>query len=478
MAELTIDQLFAKRLLAPYKQATEANEAFLAALFTSARAGDLCMRLEDPVLLQGAKTLPDDLKATIVCSENDFWYLRSQWDIEQLFIRHLDRLLKATPRETISIASLQQDLLNQEQKEAIEKALVNPLTLICGGPGTGKTFTAAVLIQLLSKHGRNSIFAGAPTGKAAANLREKLSSFCPVETVHQLLKKKTLFNADCIIIDEGSMLGAQVFAQLLAQVPTGSRLILLGDPDQLPPVETGAFFADLSRLPHIPRADLKTCLRTDLREIVEMAACVKAGKMITHEPLPDKVIQLLFDRLIIRGEKPLILSPIRHGFHGVDTLNRALFEKHMAYTRFPVVPFLITQNDQKRGFFNGDLGQLDFATQEARFSDGRVVPRFMLPAHEWAYVLSVHKSQGTESDEVILFLPEGAEQFGREMLYTAITRARKKIRVYGNTETITKLLTTKSERLSGLNFSFSGEAPRGIGRCIEILPLFPCVEKS
>ena len=157
---------------------------------------------------------------------------------------------------------------------------------------------------------------------------------------------------------------------------------------------------------------------------------------------------------------------MRHGPLGFDTLNQ-LIVQHMRRqcdknTPF-IAPILITKNDYRLELCNGDTGILIKADAKsdrlqegdvALFSDGeaiRSIPALLLPPYEYAYCMSVHKSQGSEFEHVIILMPERAECFGREVLYTALTRAKKRLTIWGSDNTLTKIIETKAERQSGIS---------------------------
>lgn len=339
---------------------------------------------------------------------------------------HWKRLTDAEP----SVSKQNYDLtgLEPEQQEAIRFAAEHAVTLICGGPGTGKSYTAARLVAALG--GPGEVAVAAPTGKAAANLGRALGR--PAQTLHALLQKPRLPH-DLVVVDEGSMIDAGMMARLLQAVKTGARLVLLGDDDQLPPVEAGNLFADLVALSPVCR--LTRCLRTDLTEIVDKAEAVKQGKIIETLPLPS-----IAELAQLEGT---ILTPLRRGPYGADALNRQLHAR-----RKGPVPIVVKKNDLKRGLSNGDVGILEGGV--ARFTEDLSVPAALLPPYDYAYVLSVHKSQGSEYDRVHVLLPQGSERFGREMLYTAITRARHDVKVYGDPDIAQAVVSKRVLRLSGL----------------------------
>ncbi|MCH9608465.1 MAG: RecBCD enzyme subunit RecD [Chlamydiales bacterium] len=401
---------------------------FLGYLLNITRAGHLCAYIKedqlfpswgelDVELIEQAKTLPE---LPIVVRRGNRWYLKRSFDAEELFHTHVKRLFG---KKVEPIPFEKQEELNEEQQAAVSHALSHALTLVCGGPGTGKTFTAASLIQ----HFPGSVVVAAPTGKAAANLRAALPN-CNVKTVHALLREK--IEAELVVIDEGSMIDAERMAKLFAAIP--HRLVLFGDPNQLPPVEAGSLFADLAEKGCI---ELTQCLRAELQEIIDLAEAVKCGKEIPYQPLPpfDEVIEM------VRKRESAVLTPLRKGLYGSDSLNQS------AYRGEARVPIMVMCNDRQIDLYNGDVGYLE--GESAHFGK-RKVARHLLPPFTYAYALSVHKSQGSEYDNVVLLLPQGSERFGREMLYTAVTRAKKHVTIFAAEGVVEKILSTQTKRLS------------------------------
>lgn len=349
--------------------------------------------------------------------------------------RQLERLLH-TPSKQINIFKEDKEL-EVAQNKAVQTALHSSLTVIAGGPGTGKTFTAKKIIeQIPSDH---KIAIAAPTGKATERLRSKLATTMFASTLHKLLHNATLLPYDVLLVDEASMIDVEMMARLLSSIKPGAHLILLGDPNQLPPVEGGDPFAQMVDDKRISSVILTECRRTDHPEILALAEAVRIGdfeqtiellqKNLQPLPTPTELTNLL------DPQSECILTPLRQGPHGSDALN-ALFHKTATDPR----PILITRNDPTLELFNGDQG---FLEGELAFFEGRdPIPLHMLPPFGWRYVLSVHKSQGSEAPFVTLLLPEGSERFGRKMLYTAITRAQKKVRLFGETHLLQKCLET------------------------------------
>lgn len=471
----------------------------------------------------------DSIPKTPLCQEGDDFYLQRFWVYETLFLTNLNRHLQSSPipalDHTIAEKNIQQlcqeGILLEEQGNAILQSSMHPLTLITGGPGTGKTFTAGHLIkvfwQLLTDEQRNDcqIILAAPTGKAAANLQSSLNKVTGSLTGFPLLQAKTLhallglnpsskvretiqLSADLIVVDESSMMDVRMMASLFEALKPGSRLILLGDKHQLPAIEAGSLFHDLLDL-QIPSITLSKCMRAELKTLVDFAQLINQGRSsdLIEKLNENSGIQRLhfsedkkkgqsdfishatplYPSIIHFGQKPedllnlfqsiRILSPVRKGPFGVETLNQLIWQKicqKIPMNGYIAIPIMITANDYRQELFNGETGILirrlplhtltseDYALFPSKLSDGKArrVSAFLLPKYELAYCLSVHKSQGSEFDHVILAMPEGTELFGREIFYTAVTRARKRLEIYGSDLIIQKTIDHQGIRHSGL----------------------------
>lgn len=452
-----VDDYFAKRLFA---EAELPERLFLAYLLKTARNGHLCIYFEnhrifpslseklDPLLLEGLKKLPQSLFNDALVKEENRIYLRRNWNAEKLFFTHVNRLISQNPETGLDIERLEtlleDEKLLPEQKKAILDSANRSLSIILGGPGTGKTHTAKILLKIFAKDIGSNIAIAAPTGKAVANLREANIQGFKIMTLHSLLKKP-LLSEDLILIDESSMIDAEIMSRLFAAIKEGARLILLGDGDQLPPVETGNLFLDLVKLEKNV-SKLHTCMRAELSEIIEMARRVKAGNPVPYQPLPE--VNDLIDALLKKNEENLrILTPLRKGVYGVENLNRKFYEAYKKKSP-KKVPIMILSNDPHLELYNGDTGFFDEEKKCAYFGE-KVIKHYRLPKHELCFVQSVHKSQGSEYDEIVLILGHGSEHFGREMLYTAITRAKKSIEIFALSEVIEKILKNKTVRVSG-----------------------------
>jgi exodeoxyribonuclease V alpha subunit len=204
----------------------------------------------------------------------------------------------------------------------------------------------------------------------------------------------------------------------------------LGDGNQLPPIESGSLFNDLIDL--VPTAHLTKCLRSDRKEILDLASSILEGKT----PSPHGPLSIDFN------QSAMILTPLREGPWGVKALNQLLKGSRKE------TPIIITRNDTETGLSNGDMGLLISATEA--LIEGRRFSISALPAYELAFALSIHKSQGSEFDDVVVLVPPGSEQFGREVLYTAVTRARRSVTLLGDPDTIAKTVQHTCSRKSGI----------------------------
>ena len=504
------------------------------------------------LVLEGAHRIPfrlvtdvdnfsnENFPSTPICRYQHLFYLQRHWVFESIFLRHLKRHSLTKPGFEVDMSQVQeriqglrnQGLLLEEQAQAIEIGCQHPLSFISGGPGTGKTYTAGHFVKIFwealpeDQKGKCEIALAAPTGKAAANLQKSFSRVAAghsgfptlaAKTLHGLLgikgttinfqEKPSRLSADLILIDECSMIDVKLMARLFEVIKEGARLILLGDRHQLPPIEAGSLFADLIHLHavkglELPCTQLKTCMRAELKSIIDFAKMVHEGKsdevlrvlqhslmtgvhlfsIASHKREAQKAIvdHVLPEFLSIIEEKNdpqallqslskiRLLSPLRKGPFGVDALNQLCWEKisKKAQDEWLPVPIMIVANDYQKDLFNGETGILmrklpfqegfkagkqDYALFSSRLGDEvRRIPALLLPKYEYAYCLSIHKSQGSEFDKVILLMPEGSELFGREIFYTGVTRARKHLDIFGSDIVIKKTIEQQGLRLSGI----------------------------
>lgn len=424
-------------------------------LVVNARLGEISLDVSSEK--ETAETLARNFPSTLIL-ENSRLYLQKHYAYEKTIFSHLKRL----NQETINpVPPPDTTHLNLEQQEAVRKALCSPVTFITGGPGTGKTHTAAAIISAILGEANAYVILTAPTGKAAAHLAKKLPHpNIRSGTLHSFLKgEDPVLVADLIIVDESSMLDAALFSKLLSSIPDKTRVVFLGDKNQLPPVESGRIFKEcIETLDPQWITTLSHCHRTDNLEILRLAEAILNGTLgeIPLSPLTVEAIEntkTFFpevspsppteEELFSYAGRFTLLSCIRKGPFGADAINNRLFAQLSFQRGWLAVPILITKNDDTVNLYNGDTGFLilENGTPKSAFFPhfGRSFSPFSLPSYEYGYCLSVHKSQGSEYDKVFVLIPDGAERFGKEILYTAVTRAKKEVTLLGNAQTLKEL---------------------------------------
>ena len=423
----------------------------------------------------------------------------------------VDRRISLIEKETGTV-------LDEMQKKAVREAAGHGLFILTGGPGTGKTTTINAIIRFFEGEGAELRLA-APTGRAAKRMTE--ATGYEAQTIHRLLELTGMpeeeregqaihfernaenpLEADVIIIDEMSMVDIHLMHSLLLAITSGTRLILVGDENQLPSVGPGNVLRDIIRSGQFPVVELKKIFRqASESDIVVNAHKINRGEQV----IPDNksrdffflkrydadtiirvAIALIQEKLPRYVEaKPFdiqVLTPMRKGLLGVERLNKILQrflnppdgtkkEKEFAQGLFREGDKVmqIRNNYQLEwevrgrygipvekgiGVFNGDTGILksinDFAeTAEVEFEDGRFAEYSFkqLEELELAYAITIHKSQGSEYPAVILPLLSGPRMLlNRNLLYTAVTRARKCVTVVGSEETFAEMIRNEKQQ--------------------------------
>ncbi len=398
-----------------------------------------------------------------------------------------------------------------DQRAAATAALRSRLCVITGGPGTGKTYTAVRIAALLAAGGCEAIRFAAPTGKAAQRMQEALAQArgaLPVDealrarlpaeafTLHRLLggaPGMTAFrhraghplDADAVIVDEASMIDLPLFARFVAALAPATRLIVLGDHHQLRSIETGGVLGDVCEAGG-PFADCVVTLRhgrrfADAPGLAALAEAIRTGDTdaalaalhgggaVQREDspapgaLPDRIrrwageepVPASRDEALAGLARRRILCALRQGPWGASAANVALEEGRGPW--YDGRPLLITENDYARGLFNGNTGVVwaDSTGQPRAWFDqpGGLVdfPPARLPAHAPCHAMTIHKSQGSEFDRVLVILPDRDHPLlARELLYTAATRARRQLLVIAPESVLRAALARRATRFSGL----------------------------
>ncbi|MFZ4773380.1 MAG: ATP-dependent DNA helicase [Chlamydiia bacterium] len=400
--------------------------------------------------------------------ENGTLYFSRFWKLKQALLREIEI------RNGFKIAPLPlpikiDERLNEAQRHALQSAFTSPTLLLQGGPGSGKTFTISKLIplflesyeQTFQKKGR--ILLAAQTAKAVHHLANQLGTEMleqiEVRTIHKLLKLSkeirtptpTLIDHDLIIIDESSMLDADLMVLLLTSVSPMSRLIFVGDPQQLPPIEGGAPFKLLIEIKAFTHHFLPGSHRAENKAIIDEANALFNGVVPKALALQDFQIESILHEFaapmnsLPESFPPFprkILSSLRIGPHGSKELSKKIFEQLKELPgRYLLVPIMITQNNEQLKLFNGQEGIYIHDKKSihhmAHFSHLKEpLPLALLPPYEISYAISIHKSQGSEYEQVDILLPESKEPLLVEHLYTAMTRAKKGYRLYAAPESL------------------------------------------
>ena len=367
--------------------------------------------------------------------------------------------------------------LADKQREAVEKSLESGMTVITGGPGTGKTTVVQTIIRLAEQEGLRILLC-APTGRAAKRLAETTQR--KAKTIHRLLipdgrqgriqvfeyNETKLLPADLVIVDEVSMLDMEMMYHLFSALKPQCRCILVGDADQLPSVGAGAVLHDIIASGQVPVVRLDTIFRQqEGGRIVTNAHLINSGRLpvVNEDPEfrfveiedeaqgAEKISALYNSELLETGDKfaVQVLSPMYKNPCGVDNLNQLIQGRFNPSAEgkgelkgknviFRVGDKVMQKhNDYEKGVFNGDIGEI-FAIQKdmvyVRYPEqdvkyeGQEVDEITL-----AYAITVHKSQGSEYHTVIMVLVNShAIMLQRNLFYTAVTRAKRKVILVGS----------------------------------------------
>ena len=459
------------------------------------------------------------------CDGEIFVYPAQYYYLELNTARMLEELNVLCPEDEKlmerRIAQIEKEtgtVLEEMQKKAVKEAASHGLFILTGGPGTGKTTTINAIIRFFEGEGADLRLA-APTGRAAKRMTE--TTGVEAQTIHRLLELSGMpeddregqavhfernaenpLETDVIIIDEMSMVDIHLMHSLLMAVTAGTRLILVGDENQLPSVGPGNVLRDIIRSEQFPVVELKKIFRqASESDIVVNAHKINQGEQVVLDNKSrdffflkrydaDIIIRVLI--ALIQEKLPRyvearpfdiqVLTPMRKGLLGVERLNgilqrylnppseqkkerevgQGLFregDKVMQIRNNYQLEWEIRGKygipvDQGVGVFNGDTGILktinEFAeTAEVEFEDGRCAEYSFkqLDELELAYAVTIHKSQGSEYPAVVIPLLSGPKMLlNRNLLYTAVTRARKCVTVVGSEETFREMINNEKQQ--------------------------------
>lgn len=380
-------------------------------------------------------------------------------------------------------------LEDPDQQNAVETAFMAGVSIITGGPGCGKT-TVTRFITDAARDARMRVIQCAPSGKAARRIAE--ATGFPAETIQSTLGFRNgdflhgadnPLDADIVLLDEGSMADTYVAYALLRAIPTGARLVMIGDPDQLPSVEAGNVLGDMIVSGRIPTTKLKTIHRTALdSDIVINAHRIISGdgKAIDlHGKKDFRFVSVKEDDAVVEnvvsqylamsdrlGADNVQVLCSMYKDPGVLAINRAIRDR--VNPRQPWSQELLglregdrimqTVNDRKLGVFNGEIGIVDRVDTESGVISVRLTDRLVdfpvaaADGLELAYAITIHKSQGSEFAGAIISTPKAHRFMGdRNMLYTAVTRGKQEIILLGDPGSIYSAIGKQSAaRQTGL----------------------------
>jgi len=486
----------------------------------------------------------------LILTDNGQLYLQRYYLHEKKVFEIINRAARQPKTEISEISrqrinSLLGDPKTNDQAKAAVCALENRLTIISGGPGTGKTTTVVSILELLRESGYytspTDCLLLAPTGKAADRLRQSIlggldrlniePEHFPTETstIHRALgyrpnsiefrhHAENPLHARVVVVDESSMVALPLMARLLDAIPEDARIILLGDKNQLASVEVGTVLSDLMQASQSNDHPIRNCavtLHTSYRTMGAInAACeaIRDGQSkktwqviqssskspefegtITQELPPPNPRQALSDFVnqhwlpvlqddslspaekIQQVDQFRILTPTHKGIYGVESINHTIDQiliSHGIQTRdvwYAGRSVIIQKNDYPMGIYNGDIGLTltddseHTSALKVYFKSGEELKSFspaLLPECATAWALTIHRTQGSEYDHILLIIPpnqkstQDSKILSRELLYTGLSRAKQSATIWCSEESLKLTIETTVQRASGLSRMF------------------------
>lgn len=439
--------------------------------------------VEEELFIECLNSLILDIK---VIKLDEKYYLRSMWDAEELIVNRVVSLNNKKDIKVNNIEGLIEELekskdiiYNEDQKRSIKDAIKKNFLIITGGPGTGKTTIISSIIDIYKRVNKltydellKDLVVLAPTGRASKRLTEK--SLFPASTIHSFLKwnKETdkfaineynKSDAKMVIIDEASMIDVALFSSLLKGLRIDTKIVMVGDYDQLPSVGPGQLLKDLIESEKINVSSLTELYRQSIdSSIITLAYDINKGQIdesilnvnydldyIKTNNIVEKLKSITEDYKDESYNDFQVLVPMYKGINGIDNLNKVLQNilnpksknkkelvvGDVVYRECDKILQLVNMPDER--IFNGDIGTIsridnkeiiiDYDTNEVRFTPAN------FNKFKHGYAISIHKSQGSEFDTVVLPVTESYNKMlYRKLYYTAVTRSKKKLIIIGD----------------------------------------------
>lgn len=468
-------------------------------------ASNLQVRIQDLIPQVDIETIADAIKAMTDPSYRSMQlhvdpdgaiYLQRLW-VAEMNVSNIVREMIERPQTAMYTARMVDSAaleiaaetgieLEQTQKDAVLQALNTPLCVVTGGPGTGKTTIIKTMLRVIENYSVRpmSVSLMAPTGRASRRMVEATGH--EAATIHASLclgktdeyskpyfSRRRPYQADYIIVDESSMIDISLASSMLMSIdPQTTRLILIGDADQLPPVGPGIFFLELIKSYRVPTVRLKFSYRQS-GSIAQNANKVNNGGEVhgfirdddfhfisaNKDTAPEKAVNEYLQMVKKYGiDDVVMLSPKKKGNCGTISLNLTIQDilnpqpagagiQAGDYVLKPNDRVMLTKNNIVKGHANGDVGSIKSFDERGavvefdNHTSAVVTLQELRTSFILAYVITIHKSQGSEySGVVMLFTTEHVFMGERALIYTGMTRAKKEISMLGDSRTINRAI--------------------------------------
>ncbi|MCP3872411.1 MAG: exodeoxyribonuclease V subunit alpha [Desulfobacteraceae bacterium] len=460
--------------------------------------------------LQKSPMVSDTVDTPLVLDSGHRLYFSKYFDFQYRLALNIAQRVSLIPLKMdgkiidsiIELYFTKNDIHVADQKKAVRSAVLNQFTIVSGGPGTGKTYVIEVIKKIVFEYAKiqkldePKIICVAPTGKAASKMEQG-------STIHAILKplkntpgfyynKKNLLPVNVMIIDEASMIDISLLTRLLEAVPLAAKVIVLGDKHQLSSIQAGSVFNDICRVTEL--APILFFLEYNFRlkgktGIENLAKAINGNhvKRVEQILLSGEYSDIIFEtsidkakQYIIEGYKALIESDTieevltqldrfkilcahNSGEYGTLQVNHVCEKILRSGNNFDIQddPFkkviMVNKNDYKKGLFNGDTGVVLEKNEETNaffLMQDNKINRYRnsdLPGFDTAFAITIHKSQGSEFNIVLIIIPDKISPvMTRQLLYTGVTRAKTKVIIVGKLNMIKKAMNIDVKRDSGL----------------------------